>query len=328
MTPIKIDIAAETQDNLAETRTFNSRVDDYDLAPNGNHIVFSIHGEIFTAPVQEGDLRQITDNPARDREARYSPDGKQFAFISDRSGREEIYLVSTDGGDAEKITDLNVLKNAIRWSPDSKTIVFTTSDARLYKYDLAGKQQTELAANKFGGIGGINWSPDGKWIACSMADESRINHVFLIPTAGGAPRKVTTEPFTHGAPRFSADGRKLYFVQSEGGRGGGGTPSSQIYVTLLERQDYDPADPEERPQAAQNQGDQGAAGWTRRPGRGAASQGRQYRLGGPEAPYHAGDPYALRGRKLRRRARWPYSGFRDQRTRRNAGHSGDLQHSG
>ncbi len=68
VTPLRFDIAAETGENLSEVRSFSSEVDDYDLAPNSRRIVFSVHGEVFTAPVEEGDLRQITDSPWRDRE--------------------------------------------------------------------------------------------------------------------------------------------------------------------------------------------------------------------------------------------------------------------
>jgi tricorn protease len=67
VTPLHFDIGAETEESLSEVRDFNSTVDDFDLAPNSRRIVFSVHGEVFTAPVEEGDLRQITDTPARDR---------------------------------------------------------------------------------------------------------------------------------------------------------------------------------------------------------------------------------------------------------------------
>src|SRR5204863_4757056 len=128
-----------------------------------------------------GDLRQITDNPARDQQPRYSPDGKQIAFISDRSGREEIFLVASDGaGEPQKITNLDVLKNAFRWSPDSKEIVFTTSDFKLRKYSLSSKQTTELASSHYGQIGGPVWSPDGKWIAYSKPDQTSNTDIFLV----------------------------------------------------------------------------------------------------------------------------------------------------
>ncbi|HEX7956634.1 MAG TPA: DPP IV N-terminal domain-containing protein, partial [Pyrinomonadaceae bacterium] len=75
VTPLRFDINAETGENLNEVRSFSSEVDDYDLAPNSRRLVVSVHGEVFTVPVEEGDLRQITDSPWRDRDVTYSPDG-------------------------------------------------------------------------------------------------------------------------------------------------------------------------------------------------------------------------------------------------------------
>src|SRR5207245_5472110 len=115
--PIHLDIDAETEENATEVRAFNSEADDFELAPNSRRIAFSIHGEIFTAPVEEGDIKQITDSPARDRSVYYSPDGKSLSFISDRSGREELYVVAVDGtGEAQKLTDIDALKFGYNWS--------------------------------------------------------------------------------------------------------------------------------------------------------------------------------------------------------------------
>ncbi len=66
--PIPLEIVAETQQTLTEFRDFNSTVDDYDAAPDGKQIVLSVHGELFTAPTDEGELHQLTDGAARDRE--------------------------------------------------------------------------------------------------------------------------------------------------------------------------------------------------------------------------------------------------------------------
>ena len=251
---IKLDISAETQENLAEIRDFNSQADDYDLAPSGRRIAFSIHGEIFTAPTDEGDLRQITDGPSRDRDPEYSPDGKSVAFVSDRSGREEIYIASVDGGgDPQKITDIDALKFSLAWAPNSKEIAFTASDSKLRRYNIETKQTAELTLSKYGNIGAPVWSPDGKWIAFSKADQTRTSDVYLIPSAGGEEKKVTFDSYSDANPQFSPDGRKLYFVRNEGGFGGGGQPSSQIYSVALEREERDPGDPEERPEQPDQQ---------------------------------------------------------------------------
>jgi tricorn protease len=251
-TPIKLDIAAEGQENASDTRDFNSQVDDYDLAPSGRRIAFTIHGEIFTAPVEEGDLRQITNSTWRDKDPQYSPDGKWIAYVSDQSGREEIYIAPSDGSSqAQKITDLDSLKLNFAWSPSSKEIAFTASDDKLRKYTMESKQTVELTSSKYGNIGRPVWSPDGKWLAYAKPDYTRTQDVFLIPSAGGDERKVTFDSYNDLNPQFTHDGRKLYFVRTEGGPGGGGgaQASAQLYSVALEREDRDPNDPEDRPEA-------------------------------------------------------------------------------
>jgi len=254
-TPIRLDIDAETQENDEEVRSFNSEADDFDLAPNSRRIVVSTHGELFTVPVEEGDIRQITDSPARDRAVAYSPDGKWIAYISDASGREELYVTATDGmGTAQQLTDINALKFGYNWSPDSKDIAFVSSDNKLRKITVGTKQIVELDMSRFGNISTPEWSPDSKWLAYSKADASRTTDIYVISSAGTdkEPHKVTFDSYDERSPRFSPDGRKLFFVRTDsvgGGGGGFGSVSVQIYSVGLEKLDRDPDDPEERAEA-------------------------------------------------------------------------------
>ncbi|HKG23792.1 MAG TPA: PDZ domain-containing protein, partial [Blastocatellia bacterium] len=297
--PIKLNIAAETQENLGEVRDFNSQVDDYDLAPSGRRIAFSIHGEIFTAPVEEGDLRQVTDGPARDKDPAYSPDGKWLAFISDRSGREEIYLIASDGaGEPVRISDIDALKNAIAWSPNSKEIAFTSSDNKLRKYSVDTKQTAELTSSRYGNIGRPAWSPDGKWIAYSKPDQTRNGEIYLLPSAGGEERKATFDSFSDLNPQFTPDGRKLYFVRSEGLTGA--TPSAQIYSMSLEREERDPNDPEERPEPAEGQEQAGEGG---QPGRSRAMAQRN------QPPREINIDWSGLKRRTRQLTRMPFAAF-------------------
>lgn len=248
--PIKLDIEAETQLDPEEIRTFQSRADQFHIQPGGRRVVFSTYGEIFTAPVEEGDLVQLTEGAARDREPQWSPDGKHIAYVSDQSGREEVWVVPASGGTAQKVTDLDTLKLETRWSPDSKDILFTTSDNRLFRHTLGGRT-LQLAASKYGNISSPVMSPDGKWVAFTMADEARQTDIWLAPAAGGAePRRVTFDSYPDRLPRFSSDGRKLYFIRMEstamGGFGGAADlAGSQIWVTWLEKLEKDPNAPEE-----------------------------------------------------------------------------------
>ncbi|MGI9104700.1 MAG: S41 family peptidase [Pyrinomonadaceae bacterium] len=247
VTPIKLDIAAETQESLSEVRDFSSQVDDYALAPNSRRITFSIHGEVFTAPVEEGDLRQITDSPWRDRNVAYSPDGKWIAFVSDRSGREEIYVLAADGaGEPQKLTDLDELKFAYAWSPDSTRIAYAASDNKLRVVNVQTKGVVELSMSRYGQIGAPSWSPDGKWIAYAKPDFTRTSDIYIAPSAGGEEKKATFDSASDTGARFSPDGRKLYFQRIEQSSFNAGQPSVQIYAIALEKLERDPDDPEER----------------------------------------------------------------------------------
>ncbi len=246
VTPLHFDIAAETQESLVEFRDFNSTVDDYDVAPNGRRIAFAVHGRVFTAPTEEsGELRQLTDGPVRDQDVSYSPDGKLLAYVSDKSGREEIYVANPDGsGQAIKLTDIDALKSSYVWSPDSKRIAFTTSEGKLGTIAAGGGDDKEVDSSKHGSIGRPAWSPDGKWLAYSKPDVTRSTDVYLVPAAGGEPRKVTFDSNSQRDPRFSADAKKLYFVRVEGEAGGLDRPSVGLFCVPLEKMDKDPEDSE------------------------------------------------------------------------------------
>src|ERR1041385_7882310 len=289
VTPIKLDIDAETEENDSEMRPFASEADDYDLAPNARRVVVSVHGEIFTVPVEEGDIKQITDSSARDRGVAYSPDGKWIAYISDASGREELYVTGTDGaGQAQKLTDIDALKFGYNWSPDSKEIAFTSSDNKLRKVNVGTKAVTALDSSR-----------DGKWLTYAKADVSRTTDIYVLASSGTEiePHKITFDSYDDRSPRFSPDGRKVFFIRSEstGGGGGFGNASIQIYSVGLEKLDRDPDDPEERAEAEApqfNQGEEGA-GPPRRPA-------------GPRPPHETKMDWAGMKRRTRQVTRMPF----------------------
>ncbi len=284
--PLPIRLAAETQQNLSQMRTFRSELDDYDLAPSGRRLVFSIHGEVFTAPVKEGDLVQVTNRSARDQAPRYAPDGKSIAFISDASGREELYIAGVDGKDERRLSDLDVLKLGFAWSPESDALAFTATDLVLRKVKLDG-ELVELDRSAYGTISPPLWSPDGRWIAYAKPDAAYRGRLHLVGADGGEARRLTEEPFSERAPAFSPDGRKLFFIRSEGIEGLGEASPAQIHVLTLSREERDPleptdadapaaeaseerrpeAPPETRPEGEPPQGEQPAEGEGERPHR-------------------------------------------------------------
>src|ERR1700759_2044523 len=68
-----------------------------DVSPDGRQIVFDLLGDLYVIPSSGGDAKRLTSGPAWDCQPRFSPNGKQIAFISDRNGSDNLWLINADG---------------------------------------------------------------------------------------------------------------------------------------------------------------------------------------------------------------------------------------
>src|SRR6059058_1962404 len=75
-----------------------------DLSPDGKTIVFDLLGDLYTLPVEGGKATRITSGQAFDAEPKWSPDGKTIAYVSDRNGSDNIWLMDADGGHQHMLT--------------------------------------------------------------------------------------------------------------------------------------------------------------------------------------------------------------------------------
>ena len=64
-----------------------------ELSPDGKTLVFEWMGDLWSAPVNGGNARQLTKHPARDGNPKFSPDGRQLAFVSNREGSNQVYVM-------------------------------------------------------------------------------------------------------------------------------------------------------------------------------------------------------------------------------------------
>ena len=107
------------------------------VSPTGKRVLFEVHGEILAAPVDKGDVRNLTRSPGvADRDPAWSPDGKWIAWLSDAGGEYSLYFRAPDGIGAEKKVDLGTPGSYFyspTWSPDSKKMLLW--DKRLEAVD-------------------------------------------------------------------------------------------------------------------------------------------------------------------------------------------------
>lgn len=146
----------------------------------------------------------------------YSPDGRQIAFESDRSGFPEIWISDSDGRKAFALTNFRgPVTGSPAWSPDGTQIAFDTRAAGLPNVYVIAAQPgatprriTSGASDNFLPV----WSPDGKFVYFNSNRKGDL-HVWRAPSSGGPEEQVTTR-FSF-APQLSQDGEFLYYQVSQ-----------------------------------------------------------------------------------------------------------------
>ncbi|CAN5625785.1 amidohydrolase family protein [soil metagenome] len=97
-----------------------------DITPDGKTIVFDMMGDIFTVPVAGGAATPLLKGIAYESNPRYSPDGKRLAFISDRSGSENVWCIDFEKKDTIQLTKEKAKGFAnLAWTPDGDYIIYT-----------------------------------------------------------------------------------------------------------------------------------------------------------------------------------------------------------
>lgn len=141
---------------------------------------------------------RLTTGNGKDTSPRWSPDGTMFAFLSDRSGRNQIHVMHTDGGESWQATDGPNGASDLAWSPDS------TSLAYVAKVELAEEPVSDVRV-----ITSMLYRMDGEGFF-----DGKNRQVHLVSAHGGAARMVTDGDWDSIQPAFSADGKWLAVVSN------------------------------------------------------------------------------------------------------------------
>jgi TolB protein len=148
----------------------------------------------------------------------------RLAFISDRSGSSEIWVMDWDGSNAKQLTKHGAIALAPTWSPDGRKMVFTS-------YLRGGPALFELTPSEgylrlLWDRGGVNssasFSPDGKHVAFASSVDGNTD-IYTVPLGGGTPRRLTTARGIDTQPAWAPNGRQIAFTSTRSG-----TP--QIYL--------------------------------------------------------------------------------------------------
>jgi dipeptidyl aminopeptidase/acylaminoacyl peptidase len=145
----------------------------------------------------------------------WSPSGDRLIFASDRSGHFDLYARSLEGGDEQPIFQSPGDKLPLDWSPDGRVVLFRGggSPAELWELPLDGRRPVSLARTD-PVLSAAQLSPDGRWLAF-VSSEVGGGEVFITPFPSGVS-KVQISSGGGGEPRWSSDGRKLFYLTRSG----------------------------------------------------------------------------------------------------------------
>src|SRR5882724_4075531 len=239
---IVVDIKADSKENEKELVTLTD-AQGFSLSPSNKRAAVIAHGELFTIATDRGEPQRVSETPWKEQSPHWSPNGKWIAFVSDRTGREEVFLSDELGKTTKKLSDVDCDKSAIVWAPDSQSLLWSGSDHKLRRVDVDSGKTEVAAQGEAGNVNGAQFSPDGKWLSYSKQDKLLRAHVWVKELASGQEHMIGGEDFllSSGA-KWTPDGKKLLLI------GGVGAPAmaalnrtvTQLYGVALNPIEKDP----------------------------------------------------------------------------------------
>jgi Tol biopolymer transport system component len=195
-------------------------------SPDGTRIAFYSerdgNAEIYVMNADGTDARRLTNSPADEGYPGWSPDGRSITFDSDRDGDFEIYAMNADGTNVQALTEHPARDVSATWAPDGSHVVFMSDrdggfDVYKARPAAAGNGGNQLVEATRVTTTGTSWfpvySPDGSHLAFHVGRD-----VHVMPAAGGALTRLTTDPANGMYPTWSPDGTRIGFMSWRNGR--------------------------------------------------------------------------------------------------------------
>ena len=192
-------------------------ISSYSLSPSGKRALFEARGDIYSVPVEKGEIQNLTNSQGvREISPVWSPDGKQIAFYSDATGEYELYLLENKEGSAPRqITrGSSAWKHTAEWSPLSTHLVYSDRTMKLWLVDATSGKQVVIDEATAEEIRDYIFSPDGDWIAYSKSSPNYQSALWVYQISSGRKYQLTDASFSDSNPTFSRDGKYLFFLSN------------------------------------------------------------------------------------------------------------------
>ncbi len=214
-------------------------------SPSGKRCLVEFRGEIFSAPKEHGEVRNLTRTPnRRERSPDWSPDGKTITYLAEAGDDYELFARDAASGEERQLTNSTgawILDYA--WSPDSKRIAFSDKRNRLMVLDVASGSLHEVDRGAERGISQWSFSADSHWMTYVKRSVNGFNSVWISSVDDPKPTRVTTDRYRDNSPTFDPKGRYLYFASARDYKHDGYEFESRMYALTLRRDVEHPLGP-------------------------------------------------------------------------------------
>jgi len=259
-------IAAPSKPLTPEIAIKRWSIGDLRLSPDGSRVAMAVsepakpsgqRRNIWVYDFPGHTLRQFTASAKSDTRPRWSPDGRTIAFLSNRDGENQIYLITVDGGEARALTESKTGISSFEWAPDGKRLAFETTapktdeeekkekdkdDARiigkpeartlLQVIDVESKTVKTLIQGAWR-ISEYVWTPDGESLIVAATDNPREDlfseKIYRVSALDGKLTLFAAPAGPFANLKVSPDGKMLAYA---GSRGDGPDPHDLIIQPL------------------------------------------------------------------------------------------------
>jgi dipeptidyl aminopeptidase/acylaminoacyl peptidase len=235
---------------LAPEQVLNIRqISDLNFSKDGQRVAFTVtepvkgndrNRDIWMLDVASRQVRQLTFSPKSESQPRWNPRKNELAFLSNRDGVTQIYLLSMDGGEAFPLTEGKSGIQSFDWSPDGREIAYLAPEprtsaeeqnekdkddarvvdrdekhARLWIIDVESKKTRQLTSGNWR-ISEMKWLPSGDKLILVATDhpesDQNTERIFSIPAAGGEMTRISAPAGPFGMVTVSGDGKFLAYL--------------------------------------------------------------------------------------------------------------------
>jgi tricorn protease len=225
--PIPVHLISQAIQARPQWKDASKNITSARLSPTGKRVLITARGDVFSVPVKDGSVRNLTaTSGVRESDALWSFDGQRVAYLSDEGGTQTLLVRDAVGLEKpvrHALGDMGYL-DLLDWSPDDRRIVFQDSHLHLYSIDLdkgtvslidTNKRRDSFSTPTFSPDNPFKpvFSPDGQWIAYTIVAKNYFTQVRLYSFATGHSTNLANDFIQTDNPIFGGS-ELLYFTAS------------------------------------------------------------------------------------------------------------------